>query len=345
MKNRAGHILVALCFLFTFSQCNENSEASMAEVEQDLTTITFDKLVVGASINSYSEQGYTIRGDQIRANMCSSTGDMSALPSTYLTRFNLVKDDQAPYKMYSVWVGAINFDVGPAVFTFLGTTASGETICHSFKASGQNCEGKGWEKFDFPANFNNLASVKWNPNSYFITHIVLGPATGGQAPPPPGHNLDLTMTFESLASGTSTTSYTESYMTLSGQNIYQNYCGRERSRAALPSTSNTRFTLHQLQGFSFNLNSLMLGALNNEVGPQSLSFVGNLAGGGTVTHELTTSGQVCDDSGWQKFDFPSTFTNLESVEWDPKITVVTNINMELLDLPCEGCPPFHCPPE
>jgi hypothetical protein len=68
-------------------------------------------------------------------------------------------------------------------------------------------------------------------------------------------------------------------------------------------------------GAGFTLNSIDLSLLFNFAGsPQTVTFVGNLVGGGTTVQSFTF-----DQFGFQTFTFNSTFTNLASVQFGPQL--------------------------
>jgi hypothetical protein len=62
----------------------------------------------------------------------------------------------------------------------------------------------------------------------------------------------------------------------------------------------------------FDLRSIALGPINGSVGPQSVTFTGTLAGGGTVTETFATDGTA----NLTPFYFGSEFSDLVAVEWN-----------------------------
>lgn len=150
-----------------------------------------------------------------------------------------------------------------------------------------------------------------------------------QACTPPAQSS--TITFSGLVVGGSTNSYTESGYTLVGQTcgnygcIYASDYGlTPPAKAAYLAASSLTFKLASNNGAPFSLSSLKLRNLNSTVGAQSLTFTGNLAGGGTVSHTVTT---VAGSLDYAKFMLPATFTNLSSVTWSPNLTVVTDVKV------------------
>lgn len=143
----------------------------------------------------------------------------------------------------------------------------------------------------------------------------------------------VTLLFMGLTSGRSVNNYTEQDFTLSGDGIQAGIVCVPNATAA--SLYNGAFTLKETNGLPFGLDSLMLTVINQNISPQTLTFTGNLAKSETVNHELTTNGQnPCDayqgaGPGWETYKFPSNFTNLNSIVWDPKTTMVTNVVLSL----------------
>lgn len=144
------------------------------------------------------------------------------------------------------------------------------------------------------------------------------------------------ITFSGLVAGGSTNSYTESGYTIAGQFngvtcatqnscIYASAYGLTApTKAAYLATSSLTFKLQSSNAAPFSLSSLKLRNLNSSVGAQSVTFTGTLAGGGTVSHTATTTaGSVA----YEKFMFPTTFSNLAHITWSPNLTVVTEIKV------------------
>ena len=138
----------------------------------------------------------------------------------------------------------------------------------------------------------------------------------------------VTIKFSGLVPGRGTNSYTESGYNLSGQSvigdaIFAAY-GDNGTIGAFPSSTGTTFTFKKADGASFDMISLMLMNLNDQVGSQTIDFTGNLTAGGTVTHRITTS---ADQNQYSTFAFPASFTKLASVAWIPPLVVMTNVNV------------------
>ena len=132
----------------------------------------------------------------------------------------------------------------------------------------------------------------------------------------------VTITFSGLAPGGSTLSYTESGYTLSDDNIYTDY--ENGTKGAFPYNPDSLFTLKRADGASFNLVSVMLKTLNDQVGSQTVVFTGNLTDGGTVVHQVTTPADFVE---YSTYAFPASFAKLASVVWSQHSTVITNVNV------------------
>jgi hypothetical protein len=87
--------------------------------------------------------------------------------------------------------------------------------------------------------------------------------------------------------------------------------GAGTGQTMFPAGTSQLNTLSVFGGGNFDLVSIDLSELNGSVGPQTVTFQGNLFGGGTVSQTFTTDGPF----GLQTFNF-SGFTNLVSVSWD-----------------------------
>jgi hypothetical protein len=134
-----------------------------------------------------------------------------------------------------------------------------------------------------------------------------------------------TIIFSGLVPGGSTTSYTESGFNLSGTNIYASAYGlTPPGKAAFPSGTGTTFTLTRTDGASFAVTSVDVRNLNAQVPAQTVTFTGNLAAGGTVSHTITTDAL---SAAYKTYAFPSSFSKLRSLVWNPNITCTTNIKL------------------
>lgn len=128
------------------------------------------------------------------------------------------------------------------------------------------------------------------------------------------------ITFSGLVPGGSTTAYTERGYTLYGDNIYTGV--HNGIKGAFPSDSTSVFTLRKADGADFTLVSAMLMTINDEVGPQTIIFTGNLADGGTATYGVTTPATLRE---YSTYAFPGNFAKVASVVWTPRFMVMTNI--------------------
>ena len=118
---------------------------------------------------------------------------------------------------------------------------------------------------------------------------------------------------------TGTTSYTEDGFSLtSNASMFVSNFG-DIAPSMFPSTTSGVITLSQVGGGPFDLFSIDIRELNGSVGAQTVAFVGNLAGGGTVSQTITTDGICCNGfaaNDYETFGFAPSFSNLSSVVWD-----------------------------
>lgn len=100
-------------------------------------------------------------------------------------------------------------------------------------------------------------------------------------------------------------------------------------------------TLRRLDNTPFTLKSIDIREINEEVGPQRITFIGKTSSAQTVRKSFTTDGPL----GYQTFNFPTSFRNLTSVSWgfvpdDPRaeaIAVYDNIVVSVVGPPKEDC--------
>lgn len=181
-----------------------------------------------------------------------------------------------------------------------------------------------------------ITGMSFSTSAAENTESFTGPASAAAS----AHSSDtlastVTIDFSGLVSGRSYTSYTQSGYTLSGLfsdkpcttgciNVARAAPAPSKTMAVYASGTSTRFAFQRNDKASFSLKSVQFSLLNPKVGAQSVTFTGYLAGGGTVAHIVTTA----STQGYQTYSFPSTFTNLSSVKWDPKYTTMTNVIAE-----------------
>jgi hypothetical protein len=133
-------------------------------------------------------------------------------------------------------------------------------------------------------------------------------------------NFDTAIDFDELT-GT-TTSYSEHNFTLSSTGTILR--DNTFSPAAKANASTNVFTLAPTStANAFALYSIDL-ALTT--GTQDVTFTGTTLNGGTVSHTVTVIG----GTGFTRFNLPSTFAALSSVNWTPNAVLVDNIVPTLL---------------
>jgi hypothetical protein len=134
------------------------------------------------------------------------------------------------------------------------------------------------------------------------------------------------VTFDGLVPGSTNTTYTEDGYTFTptGANIFvgSNFGPVTTAPYIFPSSIGADFHLAAPRPFA--LRSVDLGPLSTPSGPQTVTFTGTLAGGGTVSKTFTTAGTF----GLQTFNLPATFTGLTSVDWDPASSILDNVVVE-----------------
>lgn len=99
--------------------------------------------------------------------------------------------------------------------------------------------------------------------------------------------------------------------------------GQPPAKAAYLAYASLTFKLDQ-GGSPFSLASAQLANLNSTVAAQSITFTGYLAAGGTVSY---TAAIPPNSIQLQTITFPATFKGLSSVQWNPELTVITNIKV------------------
>ncbi len=134
-----------------------------------------------------------------------------------------------------------------------------------------------------------------------------------------------TLIFSGLIPGTGVTTYNESGFNLSGALIQASEYGvASPGKGTYSGSSTSKLTLKRIDGSSFNLKSIDMRNLNDQVGAQTSVITGTLSGGGTVSHTFTTPGS---NVSYNTYTLPSTFTNLVSVIFGDGFVVTTNVKM------------------
>lgn len=99
----------------------------------------------------------------------------------------------------------------------------------------------------------------------------------------------------------------------------------------MDNTPNGTITLTQVGGGTFSLSSIALTEVDtSRLGPTTVSFTGNLAGGGTLNASLALDGVF----GFETLDFAG-WTNLVSVTWQqtPQFHQFDNISINQVPVP------------
>jgi hypothetical protein len=123
--------------------------------------------------------------------------------------------------------------------------------------------------------------------------------------------------FDGFAGGSSWSEDGYTIATANGFFLVSNFGDSQPSM--FPFRTNTVVEVTRDGGGAFDFVSVMLRELNGNVGAQTLTFTGTLAGGGTVSQTVTTDGVCCSGlsaNDFEVFSFGSAFTNLLSVSWD-----------------------------
>jgi hypothetical protein len=254
-------------------------------------------------VTSYTERGYTFSIAPVGKIFVGTNSPPAITTAPYIfastggVQFQL--DSPRPFDLRSIALGPINGSVGAQTVTFTGTRAEGGTVTQSFTTGA----AEGFQTFVFDPSFRRLTSVRWDPviasmDSVSVEH---GP----------------TMTFKGLVPGNSYLSYSENGFRLdpivAGTLLAGNTTGAAGEWPyTFASHVVTRFRYTADGDKPFDLYGIDIGSLNGSVGPQSVTFTGTLAGGGTVTETFATDGTA----NLTPFYFGSEFSNLVAVEWN-----------------------------
>lgn len=145
--------------------------------------------------------------------------------------------------------------------------------------------------------------------AFFTLSVCLGTGRGGIAA--------VTMGFDDLKPGVASYVEDEIRLSISGGAVFRmDDRPRVYELPAKPpvlgiSHHSGPITLQSELGKTFKLHSIDISELNRDVGPQKITFLGRTTSGRTVSYSFSTDGPF----GFETVRFPTSFTDLTSVNW------------------------------